>query len=405
MTWLMPWALGAGALGMLGVVAAHLLARQRPRALPLATARFLPAGMLEATAVQPRPTDRWWMALRLLIIALLSIGVAQPVPDGTRVAVRTVLLLDRTLADTVQRRALASLAPTDAVIAFDTTAALRTPADTLVRAADAASLGSALALLARTRDSLSRNAGTLRVLLASPLAAGTLDAATPALRALLPDSIHRVAVPVVTDSARARGPIAVRADGDDPVAATATLLGDSVAPQSSRIVRAAALTRDDSAAARTGATVVHWPARDASGAPVLRGLTVHGATWVAPLQPDPSAAPRTTAAIGWWHDGQPAVWRERVGSGCVLQVRAAVPAAGDQTLSLGAQAWLAALLTSCDPASRATHDTPAWLLAPTATRLASVEGDTRRSAWAPWLLGAGLVLALLEMALRARRTA
>ena len=56
MTWLAPWALAAGSLGMLGVLAAHLLSRQRPRALALATARFLPSGMLEATTLQAIPT-------------------------------------------------------------------------------------------------------------------------------------------------------------------------------------------------------------------------------------------------------------------------------------------------------------------------------------------------------------
>lgn len=401
----MPWALGAGALGMAGVVAAHLLSRQRPRALQLATARFLPAGMLEATTLQRRPTDRWWMALRLLVLALVSAGMAQPVPDGARVAVRTVLLLDRALPAAVQRSTLATLAPTDAVIAFDTAATLRAATDSAVTMAGRAALSPALALLARTRDSLARNAGALHVVLASPLARGTLDAASPAFRALVPDSIHRLAVPALTDSARPRGPISARADGDDPVAATAVLLGDSVAPRDARVVRAAGLSRDDSAAARSGATVVHWPARDAEGTPTLRGITVGGATWVAPLQRDTISPSATGSPVAFWNDGTPAAWRAPLGEGCVLQVRAALPSAGDQSLSLGAQAWLAALLASCEPAPRATRDAPAWLAAPPRTRVASVDGEVRRSTLAPWLLGAGLALGLVELLLRARRTA
>ena len=144
----------------------------------------------------------------------------------------------------------------------------------------------------------------------------------------------------------------MRSDGDDPIAATALLLGDSAASAGTRIVRAATLTADDTIAARNGATVVHWPVRELSAAPTLQGLTVQRTTWVAALGRDTAAlAPRVGEPIGWWADGSPAVWRERLGRGCMLQVRAALPVAGDQTLSLSAQAWLAALLTSCDAPS------------------------------------------------------
>jgi Aerotolerance regulator N-terminal len=403
MTWLAPWALGAGALGMLGVMAAHLLARQRPRALMLATARFLPEGMLEATAIQRVPTDRWWMLLRLAIVALLALGVAQPIRGGTRVARRTVLLLDRTLSVDAQLTARAALAPTDAVIAFDTIATLTPAHDTTTVVSREASLSGAMALLVRVRDSLARDADVLHVTLASPLASRTLDPATATLRALVPDSITLLSIAQPEVQLPTSGRITVRADGDDPIAATAILLGDSAAPAGSIVVRAVALSRDDSAAARGGATVVQWPARSTSAAPVLRGITVGRTTWVAPLDRDTLAAPRRTAqAIGWWADGTPAVWRERVGRGCIVQVRAALPQAGDQTLSLSAQAWLTALLGACTPPSARTSSAPAWLAAAPQTRVVSVTDETRRSALAPWLVGGALLLAGLELALRAR---
>ena len=247
MTWLAPWALAAGALGMLGVVAAHLLERQRPRALALATTRFLPAGMLEATTLQRIPMDRWWMLLRLLILGLLALGVAQPVATIARVPTRTVLLLDRTLPLPAQRQALTTLSASDAVIAFDTSAALSAPGAAVTRTSRTSQLSAALAQLAHARDSLARGATRLRIAIASGFAGASLDPATQSIRELLPDSIALLPVVLPPDSGIARGTVIVHAAGDDPIAATARLLGDSIARAGTIIERSGALTREDSA--------------------------------------------------------------------------------------------------------------------------------------------------------------
>ncbi len=403
MTWLAPWALAAGALGMLGVVAAHLLSRQRPRALTLATTRFLPGGMLEATTLQKIPMDRWWMLLRLLVIALLALGVAQPVLTGSRVPTRTLLLLDRSLPLDAQRTVLSTLAATDVVIAYDSATAIGLPSAVTPSVADVASLGAGLGRLVRVRDSLAERSTTLRVAIASRFSPRSLDPVTASIRALVPDSIVVVPVAIAKDSAVARGPIAVRADGDDPIAATAHLLGDSVARVTTRIVRGAPLTADDSSAARAGATIVWWPSRALAGAPALRGLAVGSATWIAPLGVDSSnVALRGAQAIGWWADGSPAVWRVSIGRGCLLRVAVAVPAAGDQTLSLAAQAWLAALVTSCDREQGTVGAAPDWLRAPTRTRSVTASQATLSSPLAVWFVGLALALAALELLLRKR---
>lgn len=409
MTWLAPWALVAGALGMLGVVAAHLLSRQRPRALSLATARFLPSGMLEATTLQTVPMDRWWMLLRLLIVALLALGVSQPVLTGSRVPTRTVLLLDRTLPVAAQRKALASLTTTDVVIAYDSGAVLRAAGDTVVVQSAAASLSAALGLLTRVRDSLAERSTSMRVAVASRFAASGIDPATPMVRRMIPDSIAVLPVQVTADSAIVRGPLTVLADGDDPIAATAVLLGDSVAPRGALLRRGATLTADDSAMARDGATVISWPARTLAGEPTLQAITVGGITWIAPLGRDTATntAAITSApaarAVGWWADGAPAVWMTALGRGCLLRVSAALPSAGDQTLSLAAQAWLAALVTQCDRDTGGVQAPPVWLSPSPKDVPASVARASLTSGAAPWLVGAGLALALLELLLRLRR--
>ena len=403
MTWLAPWALVAGALGMVGVVTAHLLARQRPRALALATARFLPSGMLEATTVQRMPTDRWWMLLRLLIIALLALGVAQPILTGARVPTRTVLLLDRSVPLEAQRAAMATLSPTDAVIAFDSVASLAAVGASVASVTRTASLSAALARLVRSRDSLATGAERLRVVIASRFASVSVDPATPSIRALLPDSVGVLSVQVPGESPISRGAISVRADGDDAIAATAVLLGDSVAAAGTIIERHDALTADDSAAARSGGTVIHWPAVSMTGSPSLAALTVGRTTWVAPLARDTVSAKARGRAIGWWADGVPAAWAATIGTGCIVHVRAALPASGDQTLSLGAQAWLAALVTSCDRSDTRLSPPPAWLAAPAARRATLFTNETSAPRIAPWLLGAALALGIAEVLLRLRK--
>jgi hypothetical protein len=402
----MPWALGAGALGVLGVLAAHMLSRQRPRALALATARFLPSGMLEATTVQKVPMDRWWMLLRMLIIALLALGVAQPVPEASRVPTRTVLLLDRSLPLDAQRAATAILSPADVMVAYDTTALLSIGAGSPGSRSREGRLSAGLARLVRVRDSLAKGTAQLRVVVASRFASRSLDTVTQTLRAMIPDSITVLPLAVKADSVIARGPITVRAEGDDPIAATALLLGDSVAPAGAVIQRGLSLTDADTAAARNGATVVWWPARTAVGTPALQGLTVGSATWIAPIARDSAADATTGRPIGWWADGSVAARADSVGKGCLIDVRASLPSAGDQTLSLAAQAWLAALVTSCDGDGGGVQAPPAWLSPPPPRVVDAPSVEVlRRSSLAPWFIGAALVLALVELLLRLRRTA
>ena len=405
MTWLAPWALLGGALGMLGIVAAHLLSRQRPRALALATARFLPSGMLEATTLQRVPQDRWWMLLRLLIVALVAMAVAQPVLTGSKVPTRTVLLLDRTLPVTAQREVMNTLREADVVVAFDSVATLQSVAAVAPVQAARSSLSAALGLLVRVRDSLALEATELHVVAASRFAERSFDPATRAVRTLLGDSIAIVPVSVALAPAPARGAITVRADGDDPVAATALLVGDSVAQAGTVIERRAILSGEDAAAVTRGATIVHWPARVATGVPSLQAITVGTSTWIAPLQRDTSAAPVGAHAIGWWADGAPAVWKRATDTGCQLTVHAALPAAGDHALSLAAQAWLRALVTSCDADLTAPRLAPAWFSPAPARSAANVPQQTLHSGVAPWLMVAALLLVVTELALRAAKRA
>jgi Aerotolerance regulator N-terminal len=404
MSWLAPWALGAGALGMMGVIALHLLTRERPRALLLATARFLPDGVLESTAIRRIPTDRWWMLLRLLILLLLGAGVAQPVLRSRLVASRTVLLLDRTLPDAVQQRMLASLQPSDVVIAFDSLATLKAPAADAARVSRESSLSAALALYARVRDSLMASSVALNVTLASTFLPTSLDPVSAELRALIPDSITVLALTVPPPPTLLRAGATVHAAANDPIAATVVLLGDGIARAGTIVQRGPMLTRDDSVAAQKGTTVVWWPARVTRDPRALRALTIGDATWIAPFEPNDStqSARAGERAVGWWADGAPAVWERHAGLGCVLRVNAGLPLAGDQSLSLSAQRWVATLLTHCDPAALGVQAAPAWVAPAPPRRVLTDVAPVRHSVLAPWLIGLALLLALAELLLRPR---
>ena len=171
------------------------------------------------------------------------------------------------------------------------------------------------------------------------------------------------------------------------------------------IERGASLTRDDSSAANAGATVFWWPARVAKGEPKLQALTVGTHTWIAPMERAAARAAGPGHAIGWWADGTIAVRETRIGNGCLLRLEASLPGAGDHTLSLSAQAWLAAVLTACDREPHVAASAPAWLTPPPASTTSVSERSALVSSSAPWLIATALCLAAAELLLRWRRRA
>ena len=68
MTFLAPWAMAIAGLAAAGVVALHLVARQRPAAYLLPTARFIPDQRTLVSRVATRPRDLLLLALRVLLL-------------------------------------------------------------------------------------------------------------------------------------------------------------------------------------------------------------------------------------------------------------------------------------------------------------------------------------------------
>ncbi|MCU0619186.1 MAG: BatA domain-containing protein [Gemmatimonadaceae bacterium] len=410
MTWLAPALVAAAGVAIGATVVAHLFARRRPTAVPIATTRFLPAGEFDARTLTRRPRDPWLLALRLLVLALLGAGAAQPVPDGGRTAVRQVVVLDATLAAPVADSVLRALDPRDLVLVADT-GGRALPAE-VMRAAGPwrptaqARLGGALVLLARLRDSLARSADSLAVTVVSPWATTVVDAGTPTIRALLPFPLRTVrAAGAVATGDSVRAPVRVDADADDPVGAALVLLAAQPGGARVRVVRTAAPDRDDAT------TVVRWAPAPGDARPVLDGVRLaDGSAWVAPLARLPMVPRAGDVAIAHWRDGAVAAVERRTATGrCERVVGIGLPAAGDVALTVEARHAIAMLVRPCDLAAPTLDDAT---LAALAAAPAPLPGGVRaaltheqRSSWAPWLVGAAVVLAALEPLLRGRLAA
>src|SRR5436309_2867753 len=74
MTWLIPSALGIAGIAIAGLVAAHFIARSRPLAEPLPTARFIPERAIRARSRSFALSDVWLLLLRAAAIAGLALG-------------------------------------------------------------------------------------------------------------------------------------------------------------------------------------------------------------------------------------------------------------------------------------------------------------------------------------------
>jgi hypothetical protein len=419
MTFLAPWALLVGGLAAAGLVVLHLVARQRPAAYPLPTARFVPDRRTLVSRVSRRPRDLLLLLLRVVLVLSAAAAFARPVLTPRRSATARVLVLDRSAAvadpaEALRRaRELASdgvptrvLVLDSAVVALGSgTAALESVAHiSRVETHSVGSISAALAAARRVGAELGMRADSVELVLVSPLVERQVDAATDSLRASWPGAVRVVRVGPAADSATLP-PLerAVReADVLGPALAARLVQATTNAV---RIVRGA-VSRDDSAFARAGGVVVQWDSLG-SRATVASAVAKGDDVVVATMARD--TLPESTQVLARWADGAPAAAEHPLGAGCMREVGIGVPAAGDLPLSLAFQRIVNGLTDGC-AGDRLAVGAPvdsariAALAGP--SRLASgsalANGVERPAPIAPWLLGLALACALAELLLRRR---
>lgn len=414
MTWLAPGFLLAGGAVAIAVIALHLIMHRLPPPAPLPTARFVPPGAARAARRAARPNDLLVLALRLAVVLLAAAALARPVPVPARQAVARIVVLDRSRAvasiEEVRATARALLEPGDLLVVLDSGARLASPDSlgAIERVEVRGSLSAGLVAAMHAAPALHATADSVEMVVVSPLATETIDEATLAIREEWRGRIRLVRVDAERAAALAPGLSAAvgGAPGDDPVAAAVALWRSPAEPRA-RIVRQAPAP-DDSAWARAGGILVHWPAgydgpvADSIGAIVARGAVVAApfARYVV------DAGEAGGVPVAWWADGQPAALQRPLGAGCVRDVAVDVPARGDLVLRPAFRRLLLALTEPCDGV-RALEPAPAAVLASLAGTGGLVPASTpgapaRTSAIMPWLLGAALMLALAEPLLRRR---
>ena len=416
MTFLAPWALLVGALAAAGLVALHLVARQRPAAYPLPTARFVPDRRTLVSRVSRRPRELLLLLLRVVLVLSAAAAFARPVLATDRSARARVLLLDRSAAVAdraeVARRARAMMQDgvSTRILLFDTSVVTfvmdGAATDSLERALNAGgaigSVSAGFVAARRAGAELGARADSVELVLISPLTVRELDAATDSIRAVWPGGVRLVRVAAARDSVVL--PPLDRAIVDAGVLGPA--LGSREVRRSARAVRLLERAPDaaDSAFARAGGVVVRW---NPIGARPLVASAVAMGDDVIVASLGRESLSSAGVVLARWGDGSPAAVERASGGGCLREIAIGVPIAGDLPLSPAFQRVVNGLTAACVGA-RSVAGAPV-----DSARLATLVGashaasgaalarGTERSAPAvPWLLGLALACALGELLVR-----
>jgi hypothetical protein len=418
-SWLLPSALAIAAGATLVVLALHFIARSRPFAESLPTARFIPQRPVRARARSIALSDILLLLLRVMAILAFGAAVAAPVFAAARGRVRRILLVDRSrdVGDVREARdsARTLLRAGDVVVAFDSAA---TPAGnasvldsaTKVDAAGSVSAAMAAALRAASRLS-SSSSDSIELVLVSPLVVEEFDEATTSIRAEWPGRIRLV--PVRAAQGNGGTPrVESATEQNDGVIAGLALTGVMHPAGNVRIVRGRMTVTDSAWARDSGHAVVHWPVDDSSAKwqprptiDAIGGVTSSTGTLIGRF---PRVWTLSGTTLARWSDGEPAATEHAVGAGCIRDVSIVFDPAGDITLRASFRSFVARLLEPCGGARRSVRPDSATVAGmagtPRFTQLATAaavrDRTTETSPWTPWLLALGAALLVVEMAVR-----
>ena len=418
MSWLLPSALAIAGVAMLAAIALHFIARSRPLAEALPTARFVPHRPVHARARSIALSDVVLLLVRIATVLALGAAVAGPVFAVAHGRVARVIVVDRSrdVADLGEARDSVRRLRRDGdiLVAFDSVA-MRLPSafalDSLTNSEARGSLSAALAMSLRVAAELSRRGDSLELIVVSPLAVEEIDQATPAIRAEWPGRIRVVPVrAVASDERNPRVESATRQD--DIVIAGLSLSGVFRDNANVRIVRGRPTTADTVWARDGGDVLVVWPTNDSAAMwppratiDAIGGVTSNSGTLIGRF---PRAWTLSGRAIARWADGEAAAVEHVIGRGCIRDVGIIFDPASDITLRAPFRQFAAALLEPCGGNRRIARVDSALLASIVgeagATRFSPVKGvgdqSSESSTWTPWLLALGAVLLVVEMAVR-----
>ena len=423
MTFLAPGFLIASAVVAAAVVALHFIVTRQPRAGILPTARFVPNMPATATARATRPSDILLMLLRVLLVLAAGAGLAKPIFKPSRGAEARVILADvsRSQRDSTALRdsVRAHYRNHDVLVVFDSSSrivggSVRDSIGGLTASHGRGSISAALITAMRAASSLRDRADSIELVIVSPFAAESFDAATDAVRRLWPGRARIVrAAAAPADTSRRDERLEIRSRAEDPLQVTVSALRSDPA---ARGVIIRTVSAGDSVA--NGARI-EWPeaARPRGAVPRVSRDTIGGVVsgnslvissferrWMFPAD-----SLRGADVIARWIDGEPAAIETPSSNGCVRSVAVPVSAAGDLVIRKDFVRFVAALSADCASVSAAVPagDGAVASLAGNgglAPREAFRPRGDLRSAIAPWLLGIAIAAGIAELFVRRRRT-
>lgn len=417
MSWLLPSALAIGGIAAAVAIALHFIARSRPLAEPLPTARFIPQRPIHARTRSMALTDVALMLVRVAALLALAAAVAGPVFAAARSRVARVIVVDRSrdvaniqqVRDTVR----ALLRSGDVIVAFDSDAAVIPSVDSLKQVDAQGSLSAGLASAVRAGASLATRADSVELIVVSAFTNAEVDDATVRIRSAWPGRarVVRAASLPATPSVRPR--VATDATTDDPVVAGLSLMGVTglgmVGAQDIRLVRARVSAADTAWARDPGHVLIHWPSADENALwpkrPAIDAIGAVASSGGVMVGRFPRLWVVDGHAIARWADGEAAAVEHATGSGCVRDVAIVFDPASDATLRQSFRDLVKPLL---DPCGGVTATAPL-----AATALATIAGSgslatsnalrdrsSETSRWTPWLLVIAATLLTLELAMR-----
>jgi hypothetical protein len=416
MSWLLPSALIVAGVAALAAIALHFIARSRPVAESLPTARFVPHRPVHARARSMALSDVLLLLLRVAAVLVLGAAVAAPVFAAARGRVTRIILADRSrdVADVREARdsVRALLRDGDVLVAFDTAAARVSGTAIDSAPVDAVgSLSSALAMAMRVAAQISAKTDSIELDVVSPLAVEELDDATLKIRAEWPGRVRVVPLRAPTTNARAPR-VESNAAQNDIVLAGLSLAGVLRPSGDVRVVRGHATAADSAWARDSGNVLVHWPVSDSAAdwqpratIDAIGGVTSSSGTLIGRF---PRAWTLNGRALARWVDGEPAAVEHSIGRGCIRDVGVVFDPASDITLRAPFRQFVARLLEPCGGIRRTERADSAVIgalaggseLPRFAPATALRDRTTESSSRTPWLLGLGALLLIIELVVR-----
>jgi hypothetical protein len=417
-SWLLPSALAIAGVAALAALALHLIARSRPLAESLPTARFVPQRPVRARARSIALSDVPLLLLRIGAVLALGAAVAAPVFPAAHGRVRRIVIVDRSrdVADAREARdsARAAFRDGDVLLAFDSIATRlsgRAALDSAATVPAAGSMSAALGMALHVAAQLASEVDSIELVIVSPVTVEEIDRATTTIRDQWPGRIRVVRLREATSDERA--PRVESADGSaDVVLAGLSLMGAVQSHGDVRVVRGRPSADDTAWASDSGHVLVHWPA-NADGAAwqprptidAIGGVASSSGTLIGRF---PRVWTLTGSAIARWADGDAAAVEHGVGRGCIRDVGIVVDPASDLTLRAPFRRFAERLLEPCGGVARTRRADSSAIESIVGgkgiTRLATAsslrEPSGESSFWTPWLLGLGAALLLVEVAAR-----